>query len=542
MAGLGLVGRVGAALSGAVSGAVSGVLDGFSTEGGARSPYNAASRRQRLRGWIPTRQGPNSTVQLSAGELVARSRDARRNDPTAKRISDLLVTHVVGTGIKPSSQCPNKALRAQLTQLFGDWVPFADADGQLDFYGLQALAVGEMVGGGEAFCRLRTRRLSDGYPVPLQVQVLPTEMLPMSWNVPTGNAGTTLLQGIERNGIGQRIAYWFYPEHPTDVRAVGDVTDYQPSRVPSADVCHLYRVDEAGQMRGLPWLSTALTTLHHLDAYLDAELERKKAAALLMTFIETPAGEAPPTAVDLARLGPVTMGGGPGAGPDGLPAGLDGLPSVELEPGTGVYLQPGEKVTFSAPVDVGSTFDIFIATNHRRAAAAANVLYEELTGDWRNMNDRTYRAAFNTFKRSIMAVQYGLVCQQFCIPVWNRFVDYAVAAGTITVPAGMADADLKRVSWAPQRWDYINPAQDIAATGDELALGITSRTDVILARGDDPAQVNAQIIADKAEEKASGLNFGLASIRPQPEKANEGTVGPEPPTMPPAPIPPTAGG
>ncbi|KKL47549.1 hypothetical protein LCGC14_2334410, partial [marine sediment metagenome] len=55
----------------------------------------------------------------------------------------------------------------------------ADADGVVDFYGLQALAVRSTIEGGDCFIRLRNRRAGEAGTVPLQLQVLEGEMVPL---------------------------------------------------------------------------------------------------------------------------------------------------------------------------------------------------------------------------------------------------------------------------------------------------------------------------------------------------------------------------
>jgi len=56
-------------------------------------------------------------------------------------------------------------------------------------------------------------------------------------------------------------------------------------RVPAAEVMHLFRPLRPGQIRGEPWLARALVKLNELDQYDDAELVRKKTAAMFAGFI-----------------------------------------------------------------------------------------------------------------------------------------------------------------------------------------------------------------------------------------------------------------
>lgn len=468
-------------------------------------PHAGASTSRRMGGWRPVGMGPNSVVAMSGPELVRRSRDLRRNNPHARRAMNLLTTHTVGIGIKPRSLCRNAKVRAALMELWSDWIAVADADQVVDFYGLQALAMNEVVEGGEAFARLRTRFVADGLPVPLQVQLLPTEQVPLSYNMPNGT--NTVTQAIERNAIGQRVAYWCYPQHPGDWYGTIRALSLVPAPVDAADMCHLFNVTRIGQMRGLPEVAAAITILRQLGLYLDAELLRKQTAAMVVAFVKRViSGEM--SADEIASSwGKVKEE-------------LGDLPMASLEPGTVQYLDPGEDVEFNNPADVGGSFIPFVSTNLRSVAGAVGVIYEELSGDWSGTNDRTFRAAMNTFKRAIQMWQFSLMVAQFCQPVWARFVSYAVTSGAIKVPKSVTPRDLAAVEWLPQRHEYINPVQDIQATGLEMGLGLISRSAAVAERGDDVENVDAQIKADRERETELGLAFpGLSKASKTPDMA-----------------------
>ena len=74
--------------------------------------------------------------------------------------------------IKPQSLSDDEGFKTAVQALWRDWVEEADAAGQTDFYGLQALACRAMLEGGECLIRLRPRRPEDGLSVPLQLQLL----------------------------------------------------------------------------------------------------------------------------------------------------------------------------------------------------------------------------------------------------------------------------------------------------------------------------------------------------------------------------------
>lgn len=462
------------------------------------NPHQGASYGRRLGAYRPTGLGPNSVVSLNGPELVRRSRDLRRNNPYARKAMDLLTNHVIGTGIKPRALCKNAKVRTGLMELWADWVQQADADQVLDFYGMQALAMSELVEGGEAFARMRTRRVSDGLPVPLQIQLLPTEQVPLSYNIDNGT--NRVIQGIERDAIGARVAYWCYPEHPGDWYGRMQALSLIPNPVPAEDVCHMYNVARIGQLRGLPAIAAALTTVKQLGDYLDAELLRKQTAAMIVAFVKRAFAD-DVTPDEIAKSYGALM----------QQVGSE-LPLAALEPGTVQYLNPGEDVQFSSPGDVGTSFEPFVDTNLRAVAAATGVLYESLSGNWKNINDRTFRAAMISFKRSVEMWQWSICVAQFCQPIWLRFVSYAQLSGSIKIPKSVTPRDLCQVDWLPQRHEYINPVQDVQATGLAMGLGLVSRTAAVAERGDDVEVTDTQIAADKEREQKLGLAFsGLST-------------------------------
>ena len=114
-------------------------------------------------------------------------------------------SNVVGDGIKPSSTITDAAKKEELQALWLAWTDDADAEGLTDFYGLQRRAAREVFLSGEVFIRIRPRRAEDGLTVPLQLQMLPAEMLPLDMNRTLPGVGL-IRQGIEFDGIGRRVA------------------------------------------------------------------------------------------------------------------------------------------------------------------------------------------------------------------------------------------------------------------------------------------------------------------------------------------------
>ena len=180
--------------------------------------FEAAQGSRRLKGFQPSRAHVNTLVAASGPEIIARARYLVRNNGYALNATESWTGNSVGTGIKPSSLIADAALKATVQKLWLAWTDESDAEGLTDFYGQQRRVAREVFIAGEVFFRLRPRRPEDGLSVPLQLQMLPSEMLPLTRTETLAN-GNVIRFGIEFDRIGRRVAYHFLRRHP------GDLTD-----------------------------------------------------------------------------------------------------------------------------------------------------------------------------------------------------------------------------------------------------------------------------------------------------------------------------
>jgi lambda family phage portal protein len=450
--------------------------------------FDGGTRVGRVVRWAPASAGPNAITTVGLQTIRGRSRDLVRENGYAQAGVEALVSNIVGSGIVPQFTTPDAAFNKELSAAFLEWTDEADADGRLDFYGLQALAVRSMIEGGDAFVRMRVRLPSDGLSVPLQVQVLEAEYCPDDKNGRQG--GNDIRCGVEFSPIGQRVAYWLTRQHPNDWLPGGLLPRQETFRVPVTEVAHLALVSRPGMIRGEPWLARALVKLHDLDAYDDAQLIRQKIAALFTGFIRR---ELPATEGDEADLfgPPVAVG--------------DGVALASLEPGTMQVLDDGESIDWSAPPSPGDNYEEFMAQQLRGVAASIGVLYEQLTGHYKDMNDRTFRAAVNEFRRRCGMWQHHVVVFQVCRPVIRRWAELAVLSGRVKLPAGISLGMVARPKWVPQGWAYINPTQDVQAKENEVRAGFKSRGQIVSEDGYDVEQVDAEMAADNARADRLGL-------------------------------------
>ena len=449
-------------------------VGGFGVPGG----FDATSGQRRLKGFTTSRAHVNALIAASGPEMNARARWLVRNNGYAANAIESWAANTVGDGISPNSSIAQAARKDAVQRLWLAWTDDADAEGLTDFYGLQRRAAREVFMTGEVFLRFRPRRVEDGLVVPLQVQMLPSEMLPLNHNAIDGN-GNTVRQGIEFDRVGRRVAFHFLRRHP------GDSTDPGLSgetvRVPASEVLHVIDPVEAGQLRGVSRFAPAIVKLFLLDQYDDAELDRKKVAAMYAMFVTSPAPDNP--------LAP----------PD---------EEYEVAPGQVVRLDPGEDVTVSAPADSGSTYEPFQYRTLLQISAALGIPYGYLSNDGAKGNFSNSRLSLIEFRRRVSAWQHSVMVFQMCRPVWARFMDTAVLAGALRLPGyDRRRAEYLACNWLPTKWDWVDPLKDANAEIAQIEAGLKSRTQAIAERGYDAEQVDAEIARERDRERRLGLDF-----------------------------------
>lgn len=425
-----------------------------------RFAYEAARRTRRTSGWLAPNTGPNAEIAGAAERLRARSRDLVRNNPFAARAVAAIAQNAVGTGI---------VVRAPelMSEEWRRWVDRCDADGALDFYGIQTLVARAVVESGECLVRFRPRRPEDGIEPPLQLQVLEPDFLDESKNGQTDTG--YVISGIQYDLVGRRVGYWLYSWHPGE-RMPGTAMPTS-SFVPASHVLHIYRKDRPGQERGVPWLAPVIMRLRDLDDYEEAELVRKKIEACFAAFV---VGGDPMRSIGAARTDSA------------------GQRIEQFEPGMIAYLGDSEDVRFATP-QPSAGYSEYVRHQLRAIAAGLGMPYEVLTADLSQTNYSSIRAGMLEFRRMIDQFRWQVLIPQLCQPVWDRF---AQALGF--------DYDMQ-VTWTPPRWEWVDPAKEADAMQANIRNGLMTWREAVSEMGYDPDEQLAEIAATNAAWDASGV-------------------------------------
>ena len=152
----------------------------------------------------------------------------------------------------------------------------------------------------------------------------------------------------------------------------------------------------------MPWVAPAMVRLWLLDQYDDAELDRKKVAAMFAGFVTRP--------------GPDDVMGEDSAQKDADGAALIGLHRHHAAAAAG----RGHQVL--RPADVGGSYEAFQYRTLLACCAAMGVPYTSVTGDLRQANYSSLREGKLEFRRRIEQFQHGTLVFQLCRPVWRRWL------------------------------------------------------------------------------------------------------------------------
>lgn len=451
--------------------------------------YDGARRNYRTNHWKSSTGSANAVISAAGNRLRVVARDMVRNNAHAARAVQVITDSIVGGGIIPTIAHDDpekrKSLEVMLTR-FAD-TGGLDPAGRMNEYGRQLLALRAVVTDGECLIVRRWRTTAGGKRLPFTIQVIEIDHLDDGRDGPLLGGGI-IVNGIEFDATGNRVAYWLFPHHPGTRRAVGN----DSVRVLAINVAHVFRPDRPGQDRGASWFAPVLTTMQDFADYKDAQLVRQRIAASLVAFVRK---------ISNAGFAPL---GAPAAAGNGTSR--SGAPLEALEAGTIEYLGADEDVTFSSPPPVDGYAD-YNRVTLQEVAIGLGIDYSALTGDQSRNNFASGRLGLLRFSETIKAWFVQFVLPQMLEPIGGWYLEGLVMMG--------ADVEGADILWTPPVAPLYDPQKEIAAARDAIAAGLSSRPHEQRRRGFDPEKLDAEIQESNERADLAGASFTSDGRRAQ---------------------------
>lgn len=448
--------------------------------------YEAAQPGRRTVNWNRSFADANSAIGPALTPLRAHARDLVRNNGWARNALRTIANNTVGWGIVPKAVGLASATQAQ--KVNDAWKAWAnttecDADGRQTFYGLQKLAMRCIAEAGEVLVRRRRRYPEDGQTVPLQLQVLEPDFLDTTKHGVLGEQGGPIIEGVEFDLLGRRVAYWLWTRHPgANYLTVGQ---FGSKRVPASEIAHIYDPERAGQARGITWFAPTIVKLKDFDEYEDATLMRQKIAACFAAFVTDVDGTGTPLGGKDATQTP---------------------PIESIEPGMINYLAPGKTVTFGNPPVANDGG--FSERTLRWIAASMGVTFEDLTGDYSQVNFSSARMGRIKHQANVNDWRWNMLIPQFCDPLWGWFMEAAQVAGLVD--------EMPKAQWTPPPMAMIEPDKEGLALQRMVRGGSMTFSEMIRQQGDDPEEHFEEYAEDLKRLDALGI-----TLDSDPRKVNQ---------------------
>ena len=466
--------------------------------------YAGASLTSRkMQHWLPAKGSANADYsQEEQSVLIARCRDAHRNQSLARAAVDRLKHNVVGGGLKLQSHIDWEVLGISQEQAsaqerlieseFEHWCKHCDLERTLSFSKLQALCLVSMLISGDVFVNTPfVERPECEYG--LKLQVIEADRV----NNPNfGLDTTTLRRGVELDEWGAPAAYHIMSQHPGDdlltewhwdrFTAFGEQTGQRR-------IFHVFEKERSGQTRGVPYLAPVLEPLKQMERYTDAELTAAVVASLFTVFVQSESGFTLSQATESTPSGPLEKD------------------QINLGPGAIVNLLPGETVQFANPNRPNTAYDPFMQALLRQVGAALSLPVELLQLSFLSSYSAARAALLQAWK--LICFQRSIMVEQLCQPVFELWFDEFIARGKLELP----NYD-NITKWAYTRATWIGPARgaidenkEVQAARDRIELGISSRQiEAEELQGVDWLDIHKELMIEQKLRREAGLELTAA--------------------------------
>lgn len=441
--------------------------------------HGASKKKNAFKLWNPRVKTADEDIGKHKNTLTGRSRDLIMGTPLALGAVRKIRTNVVGMGLKLKSTIDaeviglssdeKETMEKHIERVWELWAESTQCDmvRTSNFYELQSVALLSSLIDGDCFALLPFKKRA-GEIFDLKVQLIESERCR---NPPTLKNGKNIMNGVELGKSGEVEAYWFSnpktPLHPYGkperVEAFGKKTGRQ-------NVLILMEKERIGQRRGVPLLAPVMEAIKQLGRYTDAELTAAVVSAMFTVFIENKL----PETVGNGFNGPAaTQTAAENTGAD------EGeVKNLALGNGLVVELDEGQTAKESNPNRPNTAFEGFMKAMCMQIGSALELPYEVLLNAFNSSYSASRAALLEAWKMYKMRRSWFV--DDFCNPIFQEFMDEAVAKGYINAP-GYFENPLIRKAYLKCEWygptqGQLNPLQEVTAAIKRVENDFSTRS------------------------------------------------------------------
>jgi len=466
-----------------------------------RRSYEAGAINRLLNNWTTTPKTADEAIKGNLRNMRARSRDLSRNNDYARKYGEMVKTNVIGTnGIVMQSKAKrpdgtfDKLDNESIEKAWKLWgrKPNCSANGKLSWIDMQRCVVETVARDGEIL--IRKIRGADN-PFGYALQLIECDHLDEDLNKDL-QGGNRIKMGVEINQWEKPVNYWLLQNHPGENTTSLFGKHY--NKIPAKDIIHLFVTNRPGQTRGVPWVASAMTRLHQLGEYEEAEVVAARVSACKMGFFKPDSGGEGYIGDDVDSMGNTVS---------------------EAAPGTMELLPPGMDFQSFDPNHPSGNFSPFVKSTLRGIASGLNVSYNSLASDLEGVNFSSIRSGVLEERQNWRMVQSWLI-EHFHQDVYLEWLRLAFINGQLgSIPQQRFDK-FSTPKWQARGWEWVDPLKDAKANLQEIQMGTKSRSDVLAEKGKDIEEVFDQLKAEA--DMAERVGIDINQVNPLIEEmANE---------------------
>lgn len=473
-----------------------GIMDIFRRANKAKPSkrnYAAASKGRLFADFNGSNRSADSEIRWALRDIRNRSRDLERNNEYFRRYLQLLRVNVVGESgfnVQVRGRNPDNSLdRAGNNMIEAAWREFArmggaTVDGKMSLIDLCNHVITGVARDGEVFLQIvKGNYLRHG----IALQVIEPDRVDEEKNElsPSGNS---IRMGVELDKQTRRpVSYHVLTYHKGDYDYMLPANERKYEVIPASEMMHIYKPDRAGQTRGVPWSSAAITSLKMLHGYREAELIAARTGAAKMGFFTSPAGD--------------------GFTADGFDDADNTVPIYDAEAGSFHQLPAGVDFKAFDPTHPTSAFADFEKSILRGIAGGLGVSYTSLANDLQGTSYSSIRQGALE-ERDFYKTLHRFMIDHFLDPLYRMWLDHTMQFGFIPISG---DAKVTKftqdVNWRGRGFQWVDPLKEMNAAVVGLQNGIISHSDIAANYGRDAEDTFAQIQRDQETADQFGLSM-----------------------------------